>query len=46
MASGNGHLEVVEYLVNLGADIRSENNYAIQSASQNGHLEVIEYLVA
>jgi len=41
----NGHLEVVKYLVTAGADISTENNYAMRWASRNGHLEVIKYLV-
>ena len=45
-ASSNGHLEVVQYLVSLGADIRADNDYAVQEASRNGHLDVVKYLVS
>ncbi len=46
LASKNGHLEVVKYLVSLGANIRSENDFALKYASRNGHLEVVKYLVS
>ena len=42
----NGHLEIVKYLVSLGADIRSYNDYAVRWASRYGHLEVVKYLVS
>ena len=45
-AAGNGHLEVLKYLVSLGADIQNQNDYAVQWASSNGHLEVLKYLVS
>ena len=44
-ASENGHLEVVRYLVEQGANIHANNDYAIRWASENGHLEVVRYLV-
>jgi ankyrin repeat protein len=46
VASGNGNLEMIIYLVSLGADIQSNENYAVQWASKNGHLEVVKYLVS
>jgi ankyrin repeat protein len=39
-------LEKVKYLVSLGADIRSYNDYAVRLASLNGHVEVVKYLVS
>ena len=44
-ASENGQLKVVEYLVDMGADFRAHDNYAVRYASENGHLEVVMYLV-
>ena len=41
----DGHLEVVVYLVEHGANIHADNDYAIRLASENGHLEVVRYLV-
>ena len=35
---------MVEYLHSQGADIRSDGDCAIKSASENGHLKVVEYL--
>ena len=42
----NGYLEVVKYLVSLGADIHEENEYALYLSAQYGHLEVVKYLVS
>ncbi len=44
-ASANGHLAVVKYLVERGADIHTDNNIALSFASENGHLPVVKYLV-
>ena len=47
-ASRNGHLSIVEYLVNHNADINEkdkDNMTPIHLAAQNGHLSVVEYLV-
>ena len=44
-ASGNGKLELVKYLVELGADITAQDNYALREASYEGHLPVVKYLV-
>src|SRR5690606_34115855 len=44
-AASNGHLEVVKYLVGLGADIHANNEYALRWAAENGHLEMVKYLV-
>ena len=37
---------MVKYLVSLGADIRSKNDYAVKYASLNCHHEVVKYLVS
>ena len=47
-AAANGHLSVVEYLVNQEADINAKDRYEktpLHLASSNGHLSVVEYLV-
>ncbi len=36
---------MVRYLVENGADVRANDDYAIKQASKNGHLEVVRYLV-
>ena len=46
MASKNGHLHVVEFLVSKGADIHAHNDYALKWASENGHLSVVKFLVS
>ena len=45
MACERGHLELVKYFVEMGADFQTRDNYAIRYASQNGHLEVVKCLV-
>jgi hypothetical protein len=45
MAANNNQLEVVKYLVNLGADIFRNNNYALVVACEKGYLEIVKYLV-
>ena len=43
-ASYNGHLEFVKYLVEQGADIHAEYDFALKYARKNKHLEVVKYL--
>ena len=48
-ACKSGDLEGVKYFVSFvsqGADVKADNNYAVQFASENGHLEVVKYLVS
>ncbi len=42
---GKGHLAVVKYLIEQGADIHFLNNYALILASKYGHLPIVKYLV-
>jgi hypothetical protein len=44
-ASENGHLDIVEYLVDKKANIHAWDEAALQFASLNGHLEIVKYLV-
>ena len=44
-ASERGHLSVVKYLVEHGADITAQDNEAVILASVYGHLSVVKYLV-
>ena len=46
-AAANGHLEVVKYLVEKGADVKRANENGLTAeewARQKGHLDVVEYL--
>ena len=43
-AAKNGHLDVVRYLVERGADVHADDDEAMRWASRNGHLEVVKYL--
>jgi len=44
--SEKGHLEVVKYLISMGADVHTRNDYPLGLASMNGHLEVVKYLIS
>ncbi|EAY04433.1 hypothetical protein TVAG_396190 [Trichomonas vaginalis G3] len=50
IASYNGHLEIVKYLIGIGFDkncqYKLNGSKAIHFASQNGHLEVVKYLIS
>lgn len=44
-AARNGHLEVVKYLISVGADITAENNWSLEASASKGHIEVFKFLV-
>ena len=44
-AARNGHLDVIKYLVDHGANVNAEDDEALILASKYGHLDVVEYLV-
>lgn len=44
-ASLFGHLHVVKYLVEQGADVTSKDNAAIEQASSRGNIKIVEYLI-
>lgn len=44
-ATENGHLDIVKYLVSLGADVKTNDSYSILLASENGNLEMVKYLI-
>ncbi len=48
IASYYGKLDVVKYLVSIGANIHKNgnDNSALYNATRNGHLEMIQYLVS
>lgn len=39
-----GQLEVVRELVDMGADVRAKDDYALRWSAEHGHLEVTDYL--
>ncbi|EAY12193.1 hypothetical protein TVAG_003990 [Trichomonas vaginalis G3] len=48
-ASYNGNLEVVKYLISVGADKEAKNNDGwtpLIQASFEGHLEIVKYLIS
>jgi hypothetical protein len=44
-AAEYGHLDVVQFLVENGANIHSRNDSALLCAARNGHLNTVQYLV-
>jgi ankyrin repeat protein len=44
-AAVNGHLSIVEFLVNHGINIHSRDDKALISATFDGHLSIVEYLI-
>ena len=49
IASRNGNLNMVKYLVEHGADVNIQNRWGetalYQASNRNGHLDIIRYLV-
>ncbi|KAL6966599.1 hypothetical protein U1Q18_032381 [Sarracenia purpurea var. burkii] len=48
MASANGHLDIVDYLIRNGADVNASNvekNTPLHWACLNGHIEVVKNLI-
>jgi len=37
----NGYLEIVRLLVESGADIHADNDYALRKAAKKGYLELV-----
>lgn len=44
VAAGNGDLEMAKLFVDLGANIRADNDLALQYAIKNGHSDMVQYL--
>jgi len=40
-----GHLKIVKYLVEHGANIHAKDDEALKKSAYQGHLEVVKYLV-
>lgn len=45
-ACGHGHLDIVKYLVSVGAKVTAHKNGPATHASYGGYLEVLKYLVS
>lgn len=45
LVSREGHLKAVKYLISIGANPRTQNNYCVRQASKNGYLDVVKFLV-
>lgn len=45
LCAEEGHLKVVEYLIEVGADIHTGYDHALRFSSENGYLEIVKYLV-
>ena len=44
-ASIDGDLDKVKYLVENGADVHADNDYALCLSAENGHFDIVKYLV-
>ncbi len=44
LASEHGHLDILQYLIEIGKDISVHNCQALVGASMNGHLEIVKYI--
>lgn len=44
LSAASGHFDIVNYLVENGADIHADNEYALRESASGGHLRVVEYL--
>lgn len=45
-ASCGGHLDVVKYVVEYGADIHIDDEYPLVAACENGKLDIVKYLIS
>ncbi len=42
----SGCVDIMRYIVSIGADIHADNDYALREASRAGNLEMVQYLVS
>jgi ankyrin repeat protein len=45
LGSEHNHLEIVEYSMDCGANVHSNDDFAVRISAKNGHLEIFNYLV-
>jgi ankyrin repeat protein len=45
-AARDGHLDVISYLITLGADVHTREDQALIHAVTEGHLDVVMYLIS
>jgi ankyrin repeat protein len=41
----NGHIDVVKYLIDQGADIHANNEWILYYGISRGHLDIVKFLV-
>ena len=45
MSATYDHIEIVKYLVENGADIHAQDNYALRWSARNDNFDIVKYLV-
>ncbi len=46
IAAKNGWLDIVEYLISMGANVHAQDDRALREASGKGHLPIVKYLLS
>lgn len=45
MAVSHNNIEMIKYLISVGSDVNSKNNYMIKWAATNGNLEILKIAI-
>lgn len=45
LSAESGHLDLVKFFHEKGAEVTNDDNYALKYSAENGHLDVVKYLI-
>ena len=45
MSIQNGHLDIIKYLIKQGANIHTNDDFALRYNASKGHLNIVKYLI-